>query len=119
MIYTDGIHVTADSIDELYKYANTLKLSSDSIIIMGKNIHPHFVITADVVKLVLEDSDVQKITCRELVKLCQLNFRLPETDDQLQEWENYYKKHLSDLETPSEAEYDNLLSNIFKRAKLD
>ena len=119
MIYTDGIHVTADSIDELYKYANTLKLDTDSIVLMGKNIHPHFTVTSDDIKLVLEDANVQKVTVRELVKLCQLNFRLPDTNDELQEWENYHRKSISDLNTPSEAEYDRMLSNILKRVKLD
>jgi len=116
MVYTDGIHVTADTVDELYKYANTLNLDPDLIILIGRNIYSHFIIAGDVTELVLKDIRVRRVTCREIVKLCQLNFRLPETNDQLREWEHHHKKFLSDLQTPSEAKYEKMLSNIFKRA---
>jgi hypothetical protein len=88
MVYPDEFHVTADTIDELYKYAYKLKVDSSAIVLMGRIIHPHFIIPEGVIKLVLADVDVRKVTCREIVRLCHVHFRLPETNNQLQEWKH-------------------------------
>jgi hypothetical protein len=105
MIYTDGQHLTADSLHELYRYANEIGLNPGWIDFMGRNIHPHFDICGRVKVRVLADVRVQKVSCKELVRLCIKNFRVPNTD-----------KNAPNLEMPTEAEYERMIDNIFRRA---
>jgi hypothetical protein len=119
MIYTDGSHLTADSLHELYNYANKMGLHPDWIDFMGKTIHPHFDICGHVKRRVLADVAVKKVTCKELVRLCKLNFRLPEKDSDLQEWDLHHNKHSSDSQMPSESEYERMIDNIFKRTGIE
>lgn len=108
MVYTDGIHLTADSLDELYLYANKTGLNPAWIDFMGRTIHPHFNICGHVKRRVLADMSVQKVSCKEIVRLCQLNFRLPENQAELQK----NKRH----DMPSESDFQRMIDNIFKRA---
>jgi hypothetical protein len=116
MVYTDGVHLTADSLHELYAYANKIGLNPDWIDFMGRTVHPHFEICGHVKKRVLADGNVKKVSCREIVRLCKLNFRLPETESQKQEWELHHNKSLANIEKPTESEYERMLDNIFKKA---
>jgi|GEM_PF-4757468 len=115
MLYTDGVHLTADSLDELYAYASKIGLHPEWIDFMGKTLHPHFDICGHVKQRVLADENVQKVSRKEIVRLCKLNFRLPETDDELQETA-MQEKTSSNLQLPSESDYERMLNNIFKRA---
>ena len=114
MIYTDGSHLTADSLDELYTYASKIGLNPDWIDFMGRMFHPHFDICGHVKSRVLADVNVTKVSCRELVKLCIKNFRLPETETGVRTDEA--TKVLTRLELPTEAEYKRMIDNIFQRA---
>lgn len=116
MVYTDGIHLTADSIDELYEYASKVGLHPNWIDFMGRNIHPHFDICGHVRNRVLADTDVQKVTCREIIRLCKKNFRLPEEESATEHIATNDKTPLQKLELPTEAEYERMFENIFKRA---
>ena len=118
MIYTDGTHLTADSLDELYKYANKVGLNTDFIDFGGKNIHPHFDICGKVRQRVLADMEVKKVTCREIVKLCIVNFRLPSTAGELRDWEAHHKQKISDLPLPSPSDFGRMVDNIFKKSGL-
>lgn len=115
MLYTDGAHLTADSLDELYGYANKIGLQPEWIDFMGKNLHPHFDICGRVKQRVLADENVQKVTRKEIVQLCKQNFRLPETDD---DWQatNVQGDSSPDSQLPSESDYERMLNNIFKKA---
>ncbi|MDB5192354.1 MAG: hypothetical protein JWQ96_1917 [Segetibacter sp.] len=115
MVYTDGVHLTADSLDELYGYANKLGLNTNWLHFMGRNIHPHFDICGNVKRRVLGDKSVKKVTCKEIVKLSMLNYRLPETDNEVKEWEAYHNKSVSDIPMPSKSDYDRMFDNIYKR----
>jgi hypothetical protein len=115
MIYTDGAHLTADSLHELYDYATKIGLHPDWIDFMEKTIHPHFDICGHVKKRVLADASVKKVSSKELVSLCKINFRLPETDSELQEWEIHHAKNVADLQMPSASDYERMLDNIFKK----
>ncbi|MCW3107955.1 MAG: hypothetical protein JWQ09_2461 [Segetibacter sp.] len=115
MVYTDGAHLTADSLDELYSYANKIGLHPGWIDFMGKTIHPHFNICGHVKQRVLADVSVQKVSCKEIVRLCILNFRLPETDSELGGNDLNDKKRLLGLQTPSDSDFKRMIDNIFKR----
>src|SRR5437868_2961479 len=115
MVYTDGVHLTADSLDELYGYASQIGLNPDWIDFMGKNIHPHFNICGHVKQRVLADLSVQKVTCKEIVRLCILNFRLPEIDNELWERNSSDKRNLPGLQMPSESDFKRMIDTIFKR----
>lgn len=114
MVYTDGVHLTADSLDELYNYANKIGLNPDWIDFMGRTIHPHFDICGHVRKRVLEDINVKKVTCKDLVRLCIRNFRVPEQEDNIQQGEISSQNSLN-LQLPSEGDYERMFDNIFKR----
>jgi len=119
MVYTDGVHLTADSLGELYEYANKVGLNPDWIDFMGRTFHPHFDICGHVKRRVLADVSVQKVSCKELVKLCIKNFRLPETKSGLRNPERPVKQSLSELQIPSEADYGRMIDNIFKKAGIE
>jgi hypothetical protein len=53
-----------------------------------------------------------------LVKLLKLNYRLPETEEDLKEWESYHKKSVTEIETPSETDFERMIDNIFKASGL-
>jgi hypothetical protein len=115
MVYTDGIHLTADSIDELYKYASKVGLNPNWIDFMGRNIHPHFDICGHVRKRVLADINVKKVTCREIVRLCKKNFRLPENESLVKDMVAKEPTLSQKLQLPSEADFERMFDNIFKR----
>jgi hypothetical protein len=116
MVYTDGRHLMADTLDELFSYAKKQGLNSDWVHAMGKNLHPHFDICGHVRKRILADCNVVKVSCKELVKLCNLNYTLPKTDAEVKEWETHNKMKFSDLPLPSQDDFSRMLDNIFKRS---
>jgi hypothetical protein len=118
MVYTDGKHLAADSLQELYEYADKVGLDRDMMKFMGRNVHPHFEIFGKVKSRVLQDDNVKQVSTRELVRILKLNYRLPETDSELQEWEAFHNKKLEDLELPSETDYQRMIAAIMKRANL-
>jgi hypothetical protein len=115
MVYTDGIHLTADSLDELFEYANKIGLNLDTISYQGKTFHPHFKICGVIKQKVLTDTNVEKVSCKEIVRLCILNFRVTEKDSTLQKKE-YDSKNTPDLYVPSSNDYERMIGNIFKKA---
>ena len=117
-MYTDGSHLTADSLDELYGYATRIGLNPDWIDFMGRNIHPHFDICGNVKQRVLADINVQKVSCRDLVKLCIRNFRIPE-DDGYTHPATSADNTPGKLQLPTETEYERMIDNIFNKAGLD
>jgi hypothetical protein len=116
LVYTDGRHLTADSLDELFSYAKKHNLNLDWIHTMGRNIHPHFDICGHVKRRILADCNVAKVSCKELVKLCNMNYRLPETDEEVQQWETHNKMKFDDLLIPSQIDFNRMFDNIFKRS---
>jgi hypothetical protein len=118
MVYTDGNHLVADSLQELYEYADKVGLDRDWMKFMGRTVHPHFDIFGNVKSRVLQDANVKQVTVRELVKITKLNYRLPETDDELQEWETFHDKKLKDIELPSDSDYKRMIDAIMKKAGL-
>ena len=116
MLYTDGSHLVAESLQELYQYANKVGLNTEWIDFMGRNLHPHFDICGHVKARVLQDENVKQISTKELVQLLKLNYRLPETEVELNEWEAHHKTTLNKLELPSATDYKRMLDGIFKRS---
>jgi hypothetical protein len=115
MVYTDGAHVIADSLQELYAYAEKMRLSWDWLHLSGKTLHPHFDICGHVRQRVLGDKRVKRVSTKEIVRLCRLNFRPPETQDEKKEWENHHNMKMDEVPMPSEKDYKRMFDNIRKR----
>ena len=118
MVYTDGSHLIADSIQELYAYADAIGLNIEWIDFMGRNLHPHFHIFGHVKQRVLADPNVTLVSRRKLVHLSKLNYRLPTNEEELQDWEKHHNKKVTDLELPSESDYARMIDTIFKKSGL-
>ena len=113
MIYTDGLHLTADSLQELTSYASTTGLSPECLVIGKVNLHPRFRIYGKVKQRILSDKCVVQISTRELVQICKLNYVQPQTAGEINEWEAYHGKLLQDVYKPAEKDYDRMFKNIF------
>ena len=118
MLYTDGAHLIAESIDELIRYVTKLGLNPDWIHFMGKNFHPHFDICGQIKKRVLLDKQVQKVSKKDIVKLCKLYYSIPENDQEVKEWEEFHQKPISSIPMPSESDYDRMFENIMSRVNV-
>ena len=118
MIYTDGAHLIADSLDELSAYAIKINLNWDWLHFSGKNIHPHFDICGKVRARIMDDASVKIVSKKEIIRLCKLNFRAPETDTEKFEWEQHHGKKLSEVPTPTEDDFARMFKNIKSRTGL-
>ncbi len=118
MLYTDGAHLIADSLEELHAYALKMNLNWDWLHYSGKNFHPHFDICGHVRQRVLADAQVLVVSTSRIVELCKLNFRLPETERDVAVWEAHHQSKLDDLHKPTEADYKRMMDNIKKRSGL-
>lgn len=117
MVYTDGSHLIADSLDELYAYATKMKLNWDWLHLAGKNVHPHFDICGQVRKRVLADNEVKIVSPREIVRLSRLNYQPPETEAEKRAWEQHHGKKLEDI-MPTASDFERMLNNIKMRTGL-
>jgi hypothetical protein len=115
MIYTDGSHLIAESLDELCSYADKIGLNRYWLQLSGRNLHPHFDICGKVKERILADINVKKVSAKEIVKICKLSFRPPQTDSEVKEWEERNGKSIDDIK-PSESDYERMMRNIFKRS---
>ncbi|WP_207493912.1 DUF4031 domain-containing protein [Aridibaculum aurantiacum] len=117
MLYTDGVHLVADSLDELYAYAEKMKLSWDWLHLGGRNVHPHFDICGHVRQRVLADKEVKLVSKKEIVRLSKLNYRPPGTEDEKKEWEAHHGKKLDDI-LPTESDFNRMMANIKRKTGL-
>lgn len=117
MIYTDGAHLTADSLQELLHYAQKMRINWDWIHASGRNFHPHFDICGEVRKRVLADDSVKIVSKKEIVRLCQINYRVPENEQEVAAWENHHGKKF-ELAKPSESDFERMFENIKQHAGL-
>jgi hypothetical protein len=117
MIYTDGAHLIAESLDELCSYADKIGLNRYWLQLSGKNLHPHFDICGKVKERILADVSVKKVSAKEIVRICKLSFRPPETSNEVKEWEERNGKCIDEIK-PTESDYERMIKNIFKRSGL-
>jgi hypothetical protein len=115
MIYTDGSHLIAESLDELCAYADKIGLNRYWLQLSGRNLHPHFDICGKVKERILADINVKKVSAKEIVKICKLSFRPPQNDSEVKIWEERNGKSIDDIK-PTEGEYERMIRNIFKRS---
>lgn len=66
-VYSDGVHLTADSLDELHKFANELNLKRKWF--QGTKKHPHYDLTSDNVALRALLLGAKPVVSREIVKI--------------------------------------------------
>lgn len=108
MLYTDGTHLIADSLDELHGYANKIKLKRGWFESHWR--HPHY----DIVnksgesfkgkkEIVMSDPLVKKVSKREIVDLCRVRYCFPQNEKELEEWNRY--------NNPEHFEPDNSIHN--------
>ena len=70
MVYTDGIHLIASSIEELHQFANKIGLNKCYYQNPKKKRHPHYdIMSADIHEKVFENG-AQLVTNKEIVKFC-------------------------------------------------
>lgn len=98
MLYTDGRHLISDNLHELYEYAHRIGLNVEWIHFMGRNIHPHFDIYGNVRRRVLQDENVMQVSCREIVRILKFNYRLPQTEKEMKEWEAFLGQEIKAME---------------------
>ena len=68
MIYTDKIHLVADSLEELHEFARKIGLKRHFFEGVKKG-HPHYDLTNKLILLKVLDSDVRIITDREILRI--------------------------------------------------
>lgn len=117
MLYTDGNHLIADTINELVGYAKKVGLNSEWLDMAGKNFHPHFDICGKVKQRILADEGVQQVSTRQLITVCKLQYRLPEGITDKQQWESYHGLKVEEL-APGAEVFDRMMQNIKKRSGL-
>lgn len=117
MVYTDGVHLVAESVQELLEYAHKIGLNTQWMHLMGKLVHPHFDICGKVKQRVLADEQVKQVSKKEIVRICKLNFRPPETDEELDEWEAYHTKKIEEIEMPTKKDFDRMFENILRKTR--
>lgn len=117
MLYTDGAHLVADSLQELYTYARKMRINWDWLHASGRNFHPHFDICGEVRKRVLADTAVRVVSKKEIVRLCQVNYNLPETEQEIEAWEKHHGEKF-ELPKATQSDFDRMLENIKKRTGL-
>jgi hypothetical protein len=112
MVYTDGTHITAQSLSELCDYGQKVGLDSFWLQAGKNSLHPHFVICGKVKERVLADVSVKRVTTRELIDICKQYFTPPSSIESATT-----DQQSSDTTThlPSESDYERMLKNIFER----
>jgi len=69
MVFTDGIHIVADSLNELHQFCNTVGIKKCWFEGVEKG-HPHYDIPKrQKVKRIFLEPNVKRITTRELLKI--------------------------------------------------
>ena len=66
-VYTDGVHLTADSLDELHQFAKELNLKRKWF--QGTKKYPHYDLTSDNVALRALLLGAKSVVPREIVKI--------------------------------------------------
>jgi hypothetical protein len=113
MVYTDGLHLIADSLKELSSFANSRGLNPKWLEPGALNIHPHFKIYGKAKQRILADTSVIQISTREIVRMCRINYVQPKTGADILEWEAHHGKKIEDVYKPAEKDYDRMFKNIF------
>jgi len=110
MIYTDGVHLIADSVPELHAFADDIGLNHCWFRGWSK-LRPHYSLI-NKKKAYLFDGRGEKylykairmgalkITSRELVRLLRLNYQFPTSEEEIKAWE---EKHSWELSQPLSA----------------
>ncbi len=102
-LYTDGIHLVADSINELLGYGN--KIGLKRCWFRNHWRHPHFDIVNKNLEsfkgkreIVMADPDVKKVDKRFIVKLCRVVYCFPQNEEELREWNAYHNPEALEAE---------------------
>lgn len=121
MVFTDGIHLIAESVAELHLFANDIGLNKCWFHRGAR--HPHY----DLMKhkdnrwLMLTralNSGAIKVSTRELIKISRRCYFLPETEEEVKEFEERNKWELSQpLSEETQKRLDEMGENIINRIK--
>jgi len=70
MVYSDGIHLIASSIEELHQFAETIGLHRCYYRNPRKKRHPHYDIMSEKVRKKVFENGAELVNDRTIVKLC-------------------------------------------------
>lgn len=69
MIYTDGIHLVADTLDELHKFANSIGIKRNYFHGLRKG-HPHYDLTnKDIIRTVLDSDEIEIVGGKKILEI--------------------------------------------------
>lgn len=70
MVFSDGIHLIATTIDELHEFANKIELNKCYYRNPRKKKHPHYDLMNDAIRRKAFKNGAILVNAREIVKLC-------------------------------------------------
>lgn len=70
MIYSDGVHMIASSIEELHEFAASINLHKSYYRNPRKKKHPHYDLMSERVRKAAFENGAILVTDREIVRLC-------------------------------------------------
>lgn len=109
MLYSDGIHLIADSREELFRYCDSIGLRRcwfdshwrhphyDLVNKQGDNIvNREGVVVRDVV---MHDQRVKQVSPREIVNVCRVTYCFPQNAREMEEWEAKWGPPIEDRDS--------------------
>lgn len=70
MVYSDGVHMIASTIEELHEFAGMIGLNRCYYRNPRKKRHPHYDLMNDKIRQIAIDSGAKLVTDKTIVKLC-------------------------------------------------
>lgn len=114
MLYTDRIHLVADSVDELLHYGNSIGHKRCWFELHWR--HPHYDLVnkqgnaivnrqgVNILQVVMADPRVKKVTSREIVDICRVTYCFPQNAREMEEWEKKWGR-VEDRNSVTVTEY--------------
>lgn len=117
MIYTDGIHLIAESIDELHAFADSIGLSKRMF--RHKARHPHYNLMIKGWEMVYNNAlklGAIKVTTRQLIKISRTCYFIPVTEEEVEAFERKHKWFMKQPITKKEQEaLDRIRQNVINK----
>lgn len=121
MVFTDGIHLIAEDVAELHRFARSIGLKACWF--HSGSRHPHYDLLSgkspERRRMILEravEMGAIVVTTRMLVKISRRCYFFPETEEEIEEFERRNKWALSQMPTPEDEErMDRMWREIISR----
>lgn len=108
MLYTDGVHLIADSILQLLKYCDSI--GHHSCWFHNHWRHPHYDLVnkqggaivnkkgVNILEKVMGDPTVKQVSSRTIVDICRVRFCFPQNEREKKEWEEHHWEESLEVE---------------------